>query len=88
MRLTELSRYVYEMVNMNFRPHQPFVGKSAFAHKGGMHVSGVSRTAASYEHIDPERVGNERARAGERVVGPRQHHGAGRPAQHPERPAS
>ncbi len=58
--LTDLSRYVYEMVNMNFRAHQPFVGKSAFAHKGGMHVSAVSRTAASYEHIEPARVGNER----------------------------
>jgi 2-isopropylmalate synthase len=58
--LTELSRYVYEMVNMNFPPRQPFVGKSAFAHKGGMHVSGLARTTASYEHIDPERVGNER----------------------------
>ncbi len=58
--LTELSRYVYEMVNMNFRTHQPFVGKSAFAHKGGMHVSAVARNTASYEHIDPQRVGNER----------------------------
>ena len=59
-RLTELSRYVYEMVNMNFRANQPFVGKSAFAHKGGMHVSGIARTTASYEHIDPQQVGNER----------------------------
>jgi len=58
--LTDLSRFVYEMVNMNFRTHQPFVGKSAFAHKGGMHVSGVARNVASYEHIDPQRVGNER----------------------------
>ncbi len=58
--LTELSRFVYEMVNMNFDMHQPFVGKSAFAHKGGMHVSAVARNTASYEHIDPERVGNER----------------------------
>jgi 2-isopropylmalate synthase len=58
--LTELSRFVYEMVNMNFRFNQPFVGKSAFAHKGGIHVSGLSRTAASYEHVDPEQVGNER----------------------------
>ena len=58
--LTELSRFVYEMVNMNFRPHQPFVGKSAFAHKGGMHVSGIARTSLSYEHINPELVGNER----------------------------
>jgi len=58
--LTELSRHVYEMVNMNFRTHQPFVGKSAFAHKGGMHVSAVSRNTSSYEHIDPQEVGNER----------------------------
>ncbi len=59
-RLTELSRFVYEMVNMNFRPNQPFVGKSAFAHKGGMHVSGIQRNPSSYEHIDPCLVGNER----------------------------
>jgi len=58
--LTELSRYVYEMVNMNYPPRQPFVGRSAFAHKGGMHVSGLARVAASYEHIDPQVVGNER----------------------------
>ena len=58
--LTELSRYVYEMVNMNFRANQPFVGKSAFAHKGGIHVSGLARTTASYEHMDPQQVGNER----------------------------
>ena len=58
--LTELSRYVYEMVNMNFPSRQPFVGMSAFAHKGGMHVSGLARTTASYEHIDPALVGNER----------------------------
>ncbi len=58
--LTELSRYVYELLNMNFRPNQPFVGKSAFAHKGGMHVSGIARNTASYEHIDPQLVGNER----------------------------
>jgi 2-isopropylmalate synthase len=59
-RLTELSRYAYEIVNMNFRANQPFVGKSAFAHKGGMHVSGIARATASYEHIDPQLVGNER----------------------------
>jgi 2-isopropylmalate synthase len=58
--LTELSRYVYEMVNMNYPSRQPFVGSSAFAHKGGMHVSGVARVTASYEHIEPARVGNER----------------------------
>ena len=58
--LTELSRYVYEIANMNFRNGQPFVGTSAFAHKGGMHAHGVARVSASYEHIDPALVGNER----------------------------
>ncbi|HMB02643.1 MAG TPA: citramalate synthase, partial [Isosphaeraceae bacterium] len=58
--LTEVSRYVYETANMNFRPNQPFVGTSAFAHKGGMHVHGVRKDASSYEHIDPALVGNER----------------------------
>ncbi|MFM8476183.1 MAG: citramalate synthase [Planctomycetaceae bacterium] len=59
-RLTELSRYVYELANMTFRSGQPFVGQSAFAHKGGMHVHAVNRLARSYEHIAPELVGNER----------------------------
>lgn len=58
--LTELSRYVYEIANMNFRNGQPFVGASAFAHKGGMHVHAVAKVAHSYEHIDPATVGNER----------------------------
>ncbi len=58
--LTEVSRYVYEIANMNFRPNQPFVGSSAFAHKGGMHAHAVARTTASYEHIAPAQVGNER----------------------------
>jgi 2-isopropylmalate synthase len=59
-RLTELSRFVYETANMNYRANQPFVGASAFAHKGGMHVHAVARATASYEHIDPAAVGNER----------------------------
>jgi 2-isopropylmalate synthase len=59
-RLTELSRFVYETVNMNLPTRQPFVGRSAFAHKGGMHVSGIARATSSYEHVDPQRVGNER----------------------------
>jgi len=59
-RLAELSRYVYELANMHFRGNQPFVGRSAFAHKGGMHVHAINRIAASYEHIRPELVGNER----------------------------
>src|SRR6201995_1121472 len=58
--LTELSRYVYEVGNMHFRNNQPFVGPSAFAHKGGMHVHAVNRVASSYEHIAPEKVGNSR----------------------------
>ncbi len=55
-----MSRYVYETANMNFRSGQPFVGASAFAHKGGMHTHAVARNTASYEHIDPAAVGNER----------------------------
>ncbi len=45
---------------MNLRNDQPFVGPSAFAHKGGMHVHAVARATSSYEHIEPEPVGNER----------------------------
>lgn len=59
-RLTETSRYVYELANMNFRNGQPFVGASAFAHKGGMHTHAVAKNPTSYEHIDPATVGNER----------------------------
>jgi 2-isopropylmalate synthase len=59
-RLTELSRYVYERANLALSSSQPFVGSSAFAHKGGMHVHAVQRIAHSYEHIEPEQVGNER----------------------------
>ncbi|MBX9578983.1 MAG: citramalate synthase [Gemmataceae bacterium] len=59
-RLTEASRYVYELANMNFRPGQPFVGASAFAHKGGMHTHAVAKDPTTYEHITPEAVGNER----------------------------
>ncbi|MDB5310355.1 MAG: leuA 1 [Gemmataceae bacterium] len=59
-KLTEASRYVYELANMNFRSGQPFVGASAFAHKGGMHTHAVAKDPATYEHITPEAVGNER----------------------------
>lgn len=58
--LTDLSRFVYEMVNLKAPVNQPFVGKSAFAHKGGMHVSAINRDSRSYEHIRPAEVGNER----------------------------
>ncbi|MCS7034892.1 MAG: citramalate synthase, partial [Phycisphaerae bacterium] len=59
-RLTEVSRYVYEIANMHLNPGQPYVGSSAFAHKGGMHVHAVQRDPGTYEHIDPELVGNTR----------------------------
>ena len=58
--LTELSRYVYETANLQLRNNQPFVGQSAFAHKGGMHVHAVNKAAHTYEHLNPELVGNER----------------------------
>lgn len=58
--LTELSRFLYETANLRLRSNQPFVGQSAFAHKGGMHVHAVNKVASSYEHLDPQRVGNER----------------------------
>lgn len=58
--LTELSRFVYEKANLQWRGDQPFVGQSAFAHKGGMHVHAVNKSASTYEHIDPALVGNER----------------------------
>ncbi|MGV3486208.1 MAG: citramalate synthase [Planctomycetaceae bacterium] len=58
--LTELSRFVYEIANLQWRNSQPFVGQSAFAHKGGMHVHAVNKSARTYEHIDPAIVGNER----------------------------
>ncbi len=59
-KLTEVSRYVYEVANILPRSNQPFVGKSAFAHKGGLHADAVRKEKASYEHISPEKVGNER----------------------------
>jgi len=58
--LTELSRYVYETANLALRSGQPFVGQSAFAHKGGMHVHAVNKAAHTYEHLDPALIGNER----------------------------
>lgn len=59
-RLTALSRFVSELANQVPDPRHPFVGKSTFAHKGGIHVSAVLKHPETYEHIDPELVGNER----------------------------
>jgi len=58
--LTEVSRYVYETANMNLVNGQPYVGASAFAHKGGMHVHAVQKDASTYEHVPPQAVGNTR----------------------------
>ncbi len=59
-RLKDLSEFVDEMANLRHDPRQPWVGQSAFAHKGGMHVHAVDRVSRSYEHIDPAAVGNHR----------------------------
>lgn len=58
--LRELSNFVFDLANMRPDTHQPYVGASAFAHKGGMHVNAVNKNPATFEHIVPESVGNER----------------------------
>src|SRR5579872_546266 len=58
--LTEVSHYVSEFANLPPRQDLAYVGKSAFAHKGGIHVSAVMKESSAYEHIDPAVVGNER----------------------------
>ncbi len=58
--LTEVSRFVYEVANLNLREYQPFVGSAAFAHKGGMHAHAVAKNVTTYEHLDPSAVGNSR----------------------------
>ncbi len=57
-KLTELSHFVAEICNINPDAHQPYVGQNAFAHKGGIHVSAVARLPETYEHVNPEAVGN------------------------------
>jgi 2-isopropylmalate synthase len=57
--LTSLSRFVAEVVNLKHDSHQPYTGHSAFAHKGGIHVAAILKSPDTYQHIDPERVGNE-----------------------------
>src|SRR5262249_34000912 len=56
--LATVARYIAELANLPMRRDQPFVGQSAFAHKGGVHVSAVLKDSATYEHIQPEAVGN------------------------------
>jgi 2-isopropylmalate synthase len=57
--LFELSHFVAEVANITPDEHLPFVGKSAFAHKGGVHVAAMRRSALSYQHVEPELVGNK-----------------------------
>jgi 2-isopropylmalate synthase len=56
--LTEMSHYVAELANLSPDEHLAYVGKAAFAHKGGIHVAAIRRTSRSYQHIEPELVGN------------------------------
>lgn len=57
-KLTEISRYVAEIANLNPDPFQPYVGSSVFTHKGGVHADGMAKCKTSYQHIDPNLVGN------------------------------
>lgn len=57
-KLREVSHFFYELANIIPNKHQPYVGDSAFAHKGGMHVSGILKNRLTYEHVDPDLVGN------------------------------
>ncbi|MEJ2093195.1 MAG: citramalate synthase [Syntrophobacterales bacterium] len=58
--LTDLANFIYEVANVHPNRYQPYVGKSAFAHKGGVHAAAVKRSPRSYEHVVPESVGNVR----------------------------
>ncbi|MBW2501782.1 MAG: citramalate synthase [Deltaproteobacteria bacterium] len=58
--LYETARFVNELANLPHNKYQPYVGRSAFAHKGGVHVQAVERNPITYEHIEPEKVGNVR----------------------------
>lgn len=59
-KLYETSHFIHELTNLPPIKHRPFVGDSAFAHKGGLHVSAVMKNSETYEHISPEIVGNRR----------------------------
>jgi len=58
--LTEASMYIAEISNMKQQDAQPYVGKSAFAHKAGVHVNAILKNSRTYEHIDPTKIGNKR----------------------------
>ena len=59
--LTKVSRFINERLLRKNNPSLPYVGESAFAHKGGIHASGVQKHSKTYEHIEPEIVGNKRS---------------------------
>ena len=59
-RLTGVARTINEIANLRMDRKSPYVGKSAFAHKGGMHIDGMLKDSHTFEHIEPERVGNQR----------------------------
>ena len=59
-QLTSVARFVSEVANVTLNDKAPYVGNDAFSHKGGMHIDAVSKNPISYEHIDPEQVGNAR----------------------------
>ena len=59
-RLTRTAIKLAEIANVNIKDDMPYIGRSAFAHKGGMHIDGVNKAAHSFEHIDPELVGKIR----------------------------
>lgn len=59
-KLTEIARYIAEVTNVRLDSSLPYVGDNAFAHKGGMHIDGVTKAQNSFEHIAPEEVGNNR----------------------------
>src|SRR3546814_7539712 len=57
-RLTEVAHFAQELANLTPDPQQPYVGSGAFAHKAGLHVAAITKSAGSYTHVDPLRVGN------------------------------
>ncbi|MDF2546793.1 MAG: leuA3 [Anaerosolibacter sp.] len=60
MNLTPTARFVAEVSNISLNEREPYIGNSAFAHKGGMHIDGVMKANHSFEHVNPDKVGNER----------------------------
>ena len=60
VNLTKTARKISEIANVTLNERDPYVGNCAFAHKGGMHIDGVCKASSSFEHINPERVGNKR----------------------------